>query len=328
MSKRPPIHTRLELLGVRLLALLLRPIPLRWVSLPGMVLGWLLFAVLRVYRRQTIENVAIAFGDRFPPVERVRVARDCYLHFGAVITEFLSLPRLAGGDLSGHVAVVNPHVLLEAHEEGHGVLLVSGHLGNWELIGPAVAALQRPISLYVGAQHNALVDDVINAIRSSVGVTTISKHAAMRGMIRALRRHEVMGMLPDQHYSRQRHFVRFFGRPVSAPPGAPTLLRHTGATLVFAECVRVGPFRYALTFRRLTTPEPGDDAELDLLRVQQRIIDALEAAVRRHPEQYFWMHRRFRKPPPDAKLSPANRAFLAEIASDAPPVPPEAGATP
>lgn len=311
MHASPRLRTIVEAAGLLLLRVTLFPFPPRWASLLGVGLGWLLFTVFRLQRSLTLENLAFAFGDTYTPRERLRIASRCYRHFGAVITEFLTLPRLPPGRLDDYIELDNREVLDAELQRGHGVLIATGHLGNWELMGSAIAAKGYAFSAYGGQQHNLLADAFLNAVRRRMGMAIVPKRTAMLGMVRALKGNRVLTILSDQHFSRNSHFVRFFGRPVSTAPGLGTLVRHCKTALVFAETHKTGRFRYRTRFIPLRVPTPSGDEELDLLRITQQFMDALEAAVRRHPEQYFWMHRRWRPPPTDEQLSATNRAFLA-----------------
>jgi Kdo2-lipid IVA lauroyltransferase/acyltransferase len=313
----------LEAAGIRLLQGLFYPLPLRAASRLGSALGWFLFSVARMERRSTLASLEMAFGPELSPRECRRLAARCYRHFGGVIAEFLCQAHLGGRPLDDLIVLENPEVLEAALAQGKGVLLATGHQGNWELMGAAVAAHGLPFSAYVGRQHNPIADGFVNGLRRRVGIETVTKQAAMRGMLRALQAGRVLTILSDQHFSRNRYFVRFFGRPVSIAPGLASLMLHTGAPAMFAETWRVGRFRYRTRFAPLPAPAPSGNEELDLLRIGQRFFDTLEAAVRRHPEQYFWMHKRWRPPPPPERLSPTNRAFLEGRAAPGDPPTPE-----
>jgi KDO2-lipid IV(A) lauroyltransferase len=310
MHTTPRVRSLVEAAGILLLKGLFYPLPLPWVSGLGAALGWGLFAVLRLERQTALNSLELAFGASLGAAERRRIAGRCYRHFGAVIAEFLCQPRLAGRRLERHMVLENPELVDAALAQGKGLLLVAGHLGNWELLMAAVAARRQPFASYVGRQHNPIADGLVNSLRRAVGIVTIDKQAGMRGMLRALRAGSVLAMATDQHFSRMRHYVNFFGRPISIAPGMAALMQHTGVPALFTETWRVGPFRYRTRFAPVPVPPPSGDEELDLLRISQGFFDLLEAAVRRHPEQYFWMHRRWRPPPRPEELSPANRAFL------------------
>jgi KDO2-lipid IV(A) lauroyltransferase len=316
-----PLRHRLEAAGVFLLRGVTALLPLRRVALPGAAMGWLLYAVLRVTRGTTLRNLAIAFGE-LPEAERSRLAGASYRFFGGLIWEFLSLPRIPPDRMDEFVALEGLETLRQALAEGRGVILVSGHLGNWELMPAALARAGLPVSMYVGGQRNALVDGAMNAIRRALGSRTIGRDN-LRGLLRALKERHVVALLADQYEMAKRWFVAFFGQPVSVVSGPAQLLRRSGAALVFGACVREGPFRYRARFKRLALPPQAADEERDVLNISQLIFDELEAAVRRNPEQYFWMHRRFRVIGASAHLTESNRAFLAERGVTVPPYPPE-----
>lgn len=299
----------LEALGILLLRAVFYPWPLRWASALGEALGWFLFAVVRLERARTLENLAIALGACTSEAERMRLARACYRHFGALIGEFLCEPRLAGRKLDAFMELENPGLLEQRLQGGQGVIVATGHLGNWELFGSALAARGYPTTAYVGRQHNPFADGFINAVRRGMGVEVLSRREGMRGMLRSLHKGRALVIASDQHFSRHRHFVRFFGHPVSAAPGLAALIQHKGLPAVFAEVYKVGRFRYRARFLPLPLPPRSGNDELDQLRITQAYFDTLEAVVRRHPEQYFWMHRRWR-PLPTELLTATNRAFL------------------
>ncbi|MDH4248491.1 MAG: lysophospholipid acyltransferase family protein [Deltaproteobacteria bacterium] len=311
------LRTWVEAAGIYLLRLLFLMLPPSLVTFPGALLGGFLFHGLRFKRRLTLENLALALGGRPGDAALKRLGSRCYRHFGAVLGEFMLLGQASPAQVKRWMTLDNPEVLTKALAEGRGVLLVSGHLGNWELMSAAIVAAGHVYTMYVGKQKNPWADRFINAVRSAYGAHIVPKQGGMRGMIRSLRDNQVLGLLADQHFSRNRHFVNFFGRPVSVVPGPGALAMHSRPALVFAESWREGGMKYRTRFTRLELPAPSGNEEWDLLTVSQRISDAVETAVRRHPEQYFWMHRRWRDIPPDRQPTAVNRRFLAE----APPTP-------
>jgi KDO2-lipid IV(A) lauroyltransferase len=311
------LRIRLEALAVVLMRGITGLLPLRWVSAPGAAMGWALFHVFRLARRATLRNLEIAFGDRTQG-ERRRIAVQCYCFFGAVLWEFLNLGRIPRQRLGEFIALTEREVLDQALAQGRGVVLVSGHLGHWELMAGALAAAGYPVSMYVGGQSNALVDGLMNAVRRSLGPQTIGR-GNLRALLKALKERHVVALLADQHEHTKRWYVRFFGQPVSAVSGPAQMLRRSGAALVFGACLRAGTFRYRTRFRLLPLPEAAANEEQDILNVTQVIFDALEAVVREHPEQYFWMHRRFRPIPKTARFTESNRRWLAEHGVAVPP---------
>jgi D-glycero-D-manno-heptose 1,7-bisphosphate phosphatase len=191
--------------------------------------------------------------------------------------------------------------------------MVSGHYGNWELLGAGLAMRGYPITYYVGQQTNPAADAALNAVRRASGLGTVPKGPGIRALMRLLRAGKVLGLLADQHYSHQTHYIRFFGQPVSAAPGAASLALRTGARVMFCWSEPLGRYRYRAHFRAIRYVPSGDEAR-DVLALSQAISDSLEAQVRRAPAYYFWMHRRFRAQLAELPLTGTNRRFLAETA--------------
>ncbi|MBI4080966.1 MAG: lysophospholipid acyltransferase family protein, partial [Candidatus Lambdaproteobacteria bacterium] len=287
------LRHRLEAAALSALGLLLRPLPLRWVSLPGAALGWLLFSVFRLERKTTLRNIELAFGAALPAAARRRLARDCYMFFGGLACEVLSQARLRPATIARHIELEGLAALDEALAAGRGVVMVSGHYGNWELLGAGLAARGYPVSYYVGQQENPVADAALNAVRRASGLGTVPKGPSIRNLLRLLRAGQVLGLLADQHYIHKTHYIRFFGQPVSAAPGAASLALRTGARVVFCWAEPIGRYRYRAHFRAVRCSPSGEEAR-DVLALSQAISDALEAQVRRAPAFYFWMHRRFR----------------------------------
>lgn len=307
-----PFRERLEARIVRAAIGLLACLPLPWVSGLGGALGRLLFHGLGYRRRQTLGNLSIAFGDTLSEHEIWRLAGRCYRFYGALLGEFLSLPRLKGERLWRHMTFDNAQVLTSARASRRGVVLVTGHFGNWELVGAGLVAAGYPTTVYTGGLRNTLVDDEINAIRSATGETPVGRRSGgVRGLLRALRANHVTALVADQHESTKRHYVAFFGQPVSIAAGPFELARRSGAAVVYLHTVREGRFRYRGIFEALPSVPAEADTEQDLLEFAQRTFALLERDVRAHPDHYFWMHRRFRPIPSEVTLSEVNRAFLA-----------------
>lgn len=299
-----------EVLPVFALQGLIALLPLMWVPRIGEFLGWLAFDILRFRRGVSLRNLALATGDRYSDQERVRLGREAYRSFGSLAMEFLAMNRIPPKRMERHMVLENIEALWSALREGKGVLLVTGHFGNWELTAAAMNAAGIPLSVYVGRQRNPIFDQLINGIRRRAGSETVHKSVVMKGFLKSLKANRVMAILADQHDTQKRYYVSYFGRPVSAAPGPATIARRTGSPIVFMASIREGRFRYRSVFRRLDY-EVTDDAERDILTITQKLFHELESEVSRHPGQYFWMHNRWRPIPPSVQLSEINRAFLA-----------------
>ena len=249
---------------------------------------------LKIYRKVVEPNLRIAFAN-WAEEDRVQLAYENYRWFARFTLDLLRMSDWIGRTES-ICEVRNPEILREALAEERGVLLASGHFGNWEIICPRLAEVGFPMSLYVGAQTNPRSDDNQNTLRASFGVETIgrSRQAPLR-IRRALEKNRAVTIIVDQNDNKSDLFVDFFGKAASMSKGLGSFHYLKQSPVLFTTCTYQGD-RCLLEFQRLECPHSGDK-ERDLQHMSQAFTTAMEAAICRHPEQYFWMHRRWRKRP-------------------------------
>ena len=282
------------------LALLL---PLGWLlaHLPmgaglwlGRRLGNLGWWVLPRRRAVTRDNLARAFGNELRPSELERLARRSFEHLGMNLAEVCVLlfrPRsvvLARLELAGH------EHLDKAAAEGKGVLLLSAHLGNWELFAAAHALTAFELSVVVRPLDEPLLQRLAKRLRRRSGAELIEKQRGLREVLEALRRGRLVGVLLDQNSSRAEGvFVPFFGVPASTSKGLAVISLRTGAPVVPVFIRRIGGGRHRVEFDA-PVPRPDDG---DVLSYTAAFNRAIESGIRRAPEQWFWMHERWRTRP-------------------------------
>ena len=265
-------------------------------------------------RRKVVEsNLRLAFPEQ-PEDWIARTTRAAYEHLGRETAVILRLSRLDRQAVVDRTVPVGWDELEGALGEGKGVLLVTGHFGNWELAAATVASRGVPIAAIVRRQGNRLVDERLDLLRRRLGVETISQGEAPSRVPRILRRNGVVGIVGDQDARRAGVFVPFFGRPASTHRG-PALFALRLEAAVFA-CVSrrlPGPgVRYETSGHRIPVLRTGD-LEADVRTLTAALAAALEAEIRKAPEQYFWFHRRW-KSSHRAEPAPSERGT-----ADAPP---------
>jgi KDO2-lipid IV(A) lauroyltransferase len=296
---RVPLAHRLEYVGFRVAIGLLRLLPERWALGVGAALGWLAGTVLRIRRSVTDANLARAFPDR-DRAWRDRVARASYASIGREgVATFLF-----GGESAERVRWRTPDpegaaALFDAAARGRGAILVTGHLGNWELAGAAAAARGAPLDAVVVRQANRLFDEALTRNRANLGIRIIRKSEAPRELLRSLRAGRVPGLLADQDARRAGVFVDFLGVPASTPRGPALFAIKAEVPLFLGTCVPLPgqPGRYRCEVEEIRAERTGDLDE-DVVRLTAAHVAALAARVRRFPEHYFWQHRRWRTAPP------------------------------
>jgi KDO2-lipid IV(A) lauroyltransferase len=268
------------------------------------VLGWIAFVVVRVRRKVVLQNLAMAFPEKSES-ERLGIALRCYQNFTKMVFEYVRFPVMQKDDVLSLCELAGKPDADAVLKGGKGGVLVAGHFGNWELMGAYLAQAGYPISFLVGEQHNPWVDEVMNRNRIFMGIRIIHRGVAVRGVIRALRDNGFVAMLSDQDAGKEGVFVDFFGRPASTHQGPAVFALRTGAPILFGSAVRLPEGRmrieaHALRFDGLSgiTPE-------NIRTVTQAYTALLEAAVRAHPDHWFWMHRRWKTRPTDEPASPS-----------------------
>ncbi len=246
-------------------------------------------------RRAVVERQVRAAFPGLAEGEVLRIARASYEHLGRTTIETALLPACSREQvLAMFERVEGADVLAGARARGRGVLLVSGHLGNWELAGAFVAASGMPIEAVARGMENPLFDRYITRTRSSLGMTVIRDAEAVRRVPRAMREGHAVAMLVDQGaVGLASTWVPFFGRYAKTPRGPAVFALRLGAPVIFATALRQPSGRYVMYYEEVPV-HPTGDREADVDRIVADYTATLERWIRRAPEQYFWHHRRWK----------------------------------
>ena len=260
------------------------------------LLDLLLYHVLRICRKTVSINLELAFPE-LSAKERGKIARANYRWFSRFCMDVLHMDAW-----QGHTSKVthfnNLQILDDALTENKGVLLVSGHFGNWEMIPSALAELGYPVSMYVGRQTNPLTNELQNNARANFGVETIDKgKKATLQMGRALAANKIIAMLIDQNDHKSDLYVNFFAKLASSSKGTAAFHLLRKSPVILVTCPYVSD-KFEITFQRISFELSGEQ-EKDTHHISQKITAELEKVIRQYPEQYFWMHRRWRARPPE-----------------------------
>lgn len=237
----------------------------------------------------------MAFPDRDEAWRR-EVARVCYRHLGRESVAMLRMSTLDREELVARTRVVGLEEVERALARGRGLVFVTGHLGNWEIGGAAVAARGVPLAAVALRQGNPLFDRDLVRTREELGLRVIYKIDAPRAVLRTLNAGGSVALVADQNPIRGGISVEFFGRPANTPRGPAVLALRTGAPVFLAVALRVHEedVGYEVTFREVPVEASGD-LEADVHALVQAYTSLLEDAIRDAPEQYFWHHRRWKK---------------------------------
>ncbi len=282
---------RAALAGVRVL-----PRPLALAA--GAAGGWAAYA-LGMRRRVTEDNLAAAFPE-LPAEVRARIARRVYEHFGRMAVDSLRLSASGPAALVPHVTGGETvRIVRDALARGRGCIILTGHIGNWELAGAYLAATGFPLAAVVKPPSNPYMARHTERVRERLGIESVDMPEAKVVIPQVLRRNRAVALVADQGALRSNIWAPFFGRPTKTPAGPGLFALRSGAPVLFGGLVATGGGRYELIGEVLVEEASGEVDE-----VAQRIAEAfrakLEALVRRYPEQYLWTHRLWKQQPPAA----------------------------
>ncbi|MEO8622012.1 MAG: lysophospholipid acyltransferase family protein [bacterium] len=285
---------RAEYYGLRAAANALRRLSFRRAGDIGEWIGRLIYSPFGMRRDVVERQVRAAFPGLAEP-EVLRIARESYGNLGRTTIETAVLPKCTPDELIGMFDIIdNWEIVDEAFKRGKGLLVVSGHLGNWELGGAYIAARGLRMEAVARRMQNPLFDKYLTDTRRSVGVHVIHDADAVKRVPRIIRSAGVVGFLFDQGAAGLAStWVPFFGRYAKTPRGPAVFALRLDAPIVFACAVREPDGRYSMKFEEIVVERTGD-RERDVDAIVGAYTNALERWVRKYPEQYFWQHRRWK----------------------------------
>ena len=298
MEHRPRLRTLLEYSAARLLFFTLgrlpRPVAIttgRALARAAYLLGWKL-------RRIGDLNLKMAFPE-MSRGERKRLLRDSVVNLGRHLGEFSRFSSVTPETLRQTIDCEGLENLDAARAGGRGVILITAHLGAWEMISFALSAFGYPFRFLVRRIENPAIERLIETTRVRFGNSTIDKRSAARSMLTTLRAGGMLGLLVDINVVRDKGiFVDFFGVPASTTFMAAKLALRTGATIVpvFAPWEERRR-RFVISIGTPLTIEHSDDEREDIRRLTSKFTKVVEDRVRRHPDQWLWIHKRWRTRP-------------------------------
>ncbi len=262
-------------------------------------LGSLAFTVAGKEREKTLRHLTWAYGHASTPQEIKRMGRTVFKNLAATAADAVRLPKILDAGINNLVRCQGVEKLRAAHARGKGVIVLTGHFGNWELFGAWVAQNGFPTKVVGRSAYDPRLDRMIVSMRNRAGYTNIARGKGTRELLRALRDNYCVGMLVDQDTKVEGVFVRFFGRPAHTAVGPVILAAKLGAALLPAFIHREPDDTYVIEFDDEIILENSADEAQDLVTNTQKISDAYEKAIRRFPEQWVWMHERWKKQPGD-----------------------------
>ena len=275
------------------LSAFLRLLPLPAVRAAGGALGRFVYAIDGFHRRIALGNMAMALPSKSSEDRRL-VVRNVFAHFGSVLLELIKVGTLSDSEILDRIESEGEERIRQAHARGRGVLLFTGHFGYWEVGAIALAMRVQPMAVMARPLDNPYLHHMLERIRTRSGNTVIYRQGAIRKVLQELAANRAVAILIDQHlHTPDAVYVDFFSRPAATTNALAALALRTGAPVIPAFALPLPNGRYRLVYEHAVEP-PASDSPDAVREFTQRCTDVLEMYIRRHPDLWLWMHRRWR----------------------------------
>lgn len=271
-------------------------IPQKHVARAGRLLGMFVYMVDLRHRRITRRNLQFAHPE-WSRESIQKLSRRVFQNIGITFLEICQMTYFSKEDILRKVRIKGEENLLNAIKSPKGVIMISAHLGNWEMASLVISCyLQKPLVLVARQIQSKAFDQWILKLRARFGNTIIYKEGALPEMTRTLRQGKVLGLLIDQETKRSEGIdVTFFDQTVSATPSAALLAIRCKSPVLPVFCIREADSRLTLVVEPPLTMKRTGGLRADLKTNTQIMTSAIERAVRAYPEQWFWLHKRWKR---------------------------------
>ncbi|MGA7630309.1 MAG: lysophospholipid acyltransferase family protein [Terriglobales bacterium] len=265
----------------------------------GITLGLTVYALHGRLRRVGLRNLALAFPE-MPETERRRLLRGEFISLGRQLAEVCLFPRYTRENVSRTIVYDGFENFERAYARGKGVLFLTGHIGAWELSAFAHSLNRHPLSIVMRSLDNPYIDRLLQGYRTMHGNRTVDKDDFVRGLLGAMRAGETVGILMDTNMTPpQGVFVDFFGIPACTASGLARIALRTDAAVVPGFTVwDTKQRKYILRFEPAIELIRTADNESDIIANTAKFTKAIEEIIRRYPDQWLWVHRRWKTRPP------------------------------
>jgi KDO2-lipid IV(A) lauroyltransferase len=292
---------------VRLVVCVIQALSLAAARKSGQFLALLAYRIDRRHREVARDNLLHAFPGRYTEGELQDMVRATFRHFCTMLIEIVLLPRkLHINNWRYHLNAKNGRVLVECLLSGRPLLIVTGHFGNWELAGYVLGVLGFTTHAIARPLDNPFLDEFLRRFREKTGQRILAKHGDFEQMQAILDSGGVLATLADQDAGGRGLFVDFFGRPASTHKAIALLALEHRVPMAVTGTYKVGqPMKYEMVTEDVIYPEEYDGNPDAVRLITQRFTSALERLVRKAPEQYFWLHRRWKHQPQARKKEKA-----------------------
>jgi Kdo2-lipid IVA lauroyltransferase/acyltransferase len=297
------------------LVTVLRFLPRRTALAVMRGMGWAAFYLMKSARHRTLRHLSMAFGHEKPSSEIHRIAKQVFSNLGAFAADAVRIPRVSQNDVHELISAEGFEHLDALSRNKESAILLTAHFGNWELLGAWGAKRGYKVKVIGAPQSNQWLDRMLVDARDAAGYQSITRGGNTREIVRALAEGYSIGVLIDEDTKVDGVFVKFFNQWAHTPAGPVRLARKYGLKIIPAFIYLRSDDTYHV---QVMDPLPlvfTGDKRRDLIVNTQMCSDACEGIIRKHPEQWLWMMRRWKNQPKGERLEACERDFKAAYAS-------------
>lgn len=278
---------------------LIARIPKRSIIGLGKLLGEILLLVDVHDRRLILSNLRFIHTD-WTPDQIQELARLVFHHLGITFLETFQMATFSREDILARVRMIGEEHVLNALRENKGLIVITAHLGNWEMaLQFASCYSQLPVVTVARKMHFASIERWLTHFRTRFGARIITKEGALRDMMKVLRQGEILTLMIDQGRASDGVDVSFFGRKATATRGAALVAMRCQSPVIMVSCFRAPDGELVLNFYPPLDIQRTGDPRADVQMNTQIMSDAVEKAIREHPEQWCWNQRKWKKHHPE-----------------------------
>jgi len=258
------------------------------------VIGFIFFYFIPIRRKVVIDNLQNAFPE-LTENEIKKLAYNNFKNFALTLVEILILPGLDDKDLKNIVSFDEIEKLKQLYDLGNGVILLSAHFGNWEYGALSIALnIEKKIFVVAKAQRNTQVNNWIDKQREKCGNEVIPLGISIRNVYSALKEKKIVALVADQRGPAESIKLEFFGRKTSVYTGPAVLSLKTNSPIIYGLTIRQKDLSYKAVFKEISRENLPDNNDEKVKVLSERILIYLENVIREYPEQWFWMHKRWK----------------------------------
>lgn len=288
------MQNQIEYFFFRILFFIIRLFSFRTVQRMGSAFGWFIFSIIGLRKELVLDNLRHAYPEYSQEAIR-KIALGSYRNLFTAYFEILYLDKLPEEYIRQHISFADSHTITDLLKKGKGLIILTGHFGNWELCALSVPVIvPERYTIVVQKQRNPYVNNFMSRMRSRFGSKLVVMERALRESLRALSDNESVALIADQSGPESGIYADFFGRPASTHQGPAVFQIRSGAPMILVMLIREGLEQFRIELEEIDTQGLTGSNEEKIKEITRRHVSALERYIRRYPEQWLWMHNRWK----------------------------------